>query len=84
MQRFQKISKKVLDKAAQSKAALSAGVVTLGSVASQAAVTYDKTTGELGGSIDTTLYSSGIPIVIGFIGFTIATVAVISLLKRAK
>lgn len=52
--------------------------------ASQAAVTVDPATGALTGSIDTSLYTSGIPIVIGFIAFTLGVGAVIGLLKRAK
>ena len=84
MQRFQKVSKKVLDRINQSKGAVATGVVALGSVASQAAVTVDSTTGVLSGNIDTAMYSSGIPIVIGFIAFTLGVGAVIGLLKRAR
>jgi len=68
-----RLNKKVL--------ALGASVV---GVASQAAVTADPVTGVLSGNIDTTIYSSGLPIVIGFVAFTLAATAVISLLKRAK
>ena len=84
MQRFQKTSKKVLDKLAQSKGVVVAGATTIGAVASQAAVTVDSTTGVLSGNIDTAMYSSGIPIVIGFIAFTLGVGAVIGLLKRAR
>lgn len=70
---FQKINKKLV----------AAGLSVVG-VASQAAVTVDPTSGELAGNIDTGMYSSGIPIVIGFIAFTLGVTAVISLLKRAK
>lgn len=65
------------------KKLLALGATVVG-VASQAAVTADPATGVLSGSIDTSIYSSGIPIVIGFIAFTVAATAVISLLKRAK
>jgi len=70
---FKKLNKKAL--------ALGASVV---GVASQAAVTVDPVAGTLTGSIDTAIYSSGIPIVIGFIAFTLGVTAVISLLRRAK
>jgi len=77
---FQKFKAKLAD----SKATVATGVVALGSVASQAAVTVDSTTGVLSGDIDTAMYSSGIPIVIGFIAFTLGVGAVIGLLKRAR
>lgn len=67
-----------------SKKAVATGAVVLGSVASQAAVAVDATTGLLTGSIDTSMYSSGIPIVIGFVAFTLGVTAVIGLIKRAK
>jgi hypothetical protein len=84
MERFQKTSKKVLDKIAQNKVVASTGATLLGAVSSQAAVTVDPATGVLSGSIDTAMYSSGIPIVIGFIAFTLGVGAVIALLKRAR
>ena len=52
--------------------------------ASQAAVTVDGTTGYLSGDIDTGMYASGIPIVIGFIAFTLGVTAVIALVRKAK
>ena len=69
---------------ASMKAPIVAGAVTLSAVASQAAVSVDTATGALTGNIDTTMYSSGIPIVIGFIAFTLGVGAVIGLLKRAR
>jgi hypothetical protein len=66
------------------KAKLVALGLSLGAVSANAAVSVDPSTGVLSGNIDTAMYSSGIPIVIGFIAFTLGVTAVISLLKRAK
>ena len=84
MKDFKEKAKKVLDHMSESKGAVATGAVAVGSVASQAAVTVDSTTGVLSGNIDTAMYSSGIPIVIGFIAFTLGVGAVIGLLKRAR
>jgi len=81
MQRFQKVSKKVTDKMSKGVLAVGATVLT---TASQAAVSVDSTTGYLTGDIDTGMYTSGIPIVIGFVAFTVGVVSVIGLIKRAK
>ena len=59
------------------------GGATLMSTPAKAAVTYDDVTGTLTGAIDTTLYTSGIPIAIGFLTFTLAVIAVFALLKRS-
>ena len=69
---------------AQNKIATGVIASSVLAVQSQAAVTVDATTGVLTGSIDTSMYASGIPIVIGFIAFTLGVTAVIGLLKRAK
>ena len=71
-------------KTLKSKVLAVAGLAAVGATSSMAAVSVDGTTGVLSGSIDTAMYSSGIPIVIGFIAFTLGVTAVISLLKRAK
>ncbi len=60
------------------------GLAAIGSSNAMAAVTVDPTTGVLSGNIDTAMYSSGIPIVIGFIAFTLGVTAVISLLRKAR
>ncbi len=84
MKDFKEKAKKVLDRMSESKVSVATGALAVGSVASQAAVTVDPTTGVLSGNIDTAMYSSGIPIVIGFIAFTLGVGAVIGLLKRAR
>lgn len=78
-----RILKRVAQKANNSKGVLVAGATAVGATASQAAVTVDGATGLLTGSIDTDLYASGIPIAIGFLTFTLAAVAVFSLLKKS-
>lgn len=62
------------------------GVVVASTVvttASQAAVTYDSTTG-FGGDIDLTPYYSSIPIVVTVIGVTIATGLALNGLRKAR
>ena len=68
------------------KKAVAVGSAIVGTASQAAVTTTDATTGvtTLGGSLDTTMYSSGIPIVIGFITFTLTVGSVIGLLKRAR
>jgi hypothetical protein len=80
---IQKSFKNVASKIIQSKAlvvgSLSAGFAT----ASQAAITYDATTG-FAGSLDTTAYNTAVPIVVGVIALVVATTIGIKVLKSGK
>lgn len=81
MRGIQKMGKTVLDTMSNNKGAIAIAGLIAG-VQSQAAVTVDATTGLLVGGIDTALYTSALPIVVGFVAFTIGVVAVIKLLRK--
>jgi transketolase N-terminal domain/subunit len=69
------------------KKAKALGVVvgsTVLATASQAAVTFDRTTGELTGNVEMGAYYSGTEILFGVLGITIATGLAIGMLMRAK
>jgi transketolase N-terminal domain/subunit len=69
------------------KKAKALGVVATGAVlttASQAAVTFDRATGELTGNVEMGAYYSGTEILFGVLGITIATGLAIGMLMRAK
>lgn len=69
------------------KKAKALGVVagaTIMSVSAQAAVTYDKATGQLSGNVEMGAYESAIPIVLAVLGTTIAVSLMFGLFRKAK
>lgn len=82
---FKKAVKKAVS-AGQSVANVGKGVVATAVVAgasvANAAVTFDKTTGQLEGSLDTANYYTGVEIGVGFMVITMITGAGIYAMKR--
>lgn len=75
------VCKKAKDKAL---ALVGLGVASYGTVASQAAISYNKASGEFEGSVDLGAYYSGVEITVAVIGVTLGIALFIGMIKKAR
>ena len=73
---------KKLGKKAKSLAVIGTGLVL--ATSSQAAITYNKTTGEFTGDVDLGAYYSGVEIAVAVVGVTLGISLFFAMLKKAR
>ncbi len=76
--------KKLLSKIGSKTKSLTSLAVLAGASLANAAVTFDRTSGELKGNVEMGAYYSGVEILIGVLAITITVSLAISMLMRAK